>query len=300
MDRLESEVRSILESRDATDHVPAFVTRDPTTLAALRLADAVATRSTTLLIEGESGTGKSLVAQRVHGRSRRHRAFRRVALDTPDATRATLEGGERAGTLFLPGLDRASLESQAEIVAWFARQLDARASDPLAPRIIAASARPLAESVERGDLRADLANRLDVVTLQLPPLRERLCDLSALIRHFAVATGHFSETDIRCSPEALAALAEHPFRGNLRELENRVRRLAALRPEPPVDASLLLKPDPASSTRATAPVRSLRELEREAIEGSLARHGNNRTRASRELGISVRTLRNKLQRYGGA
>ena len=120
----------------------------------------------------------------------------------------------------------------------------------------------------------------------------------SLIRHFALATGRFGEEDIRCSPQALGRLAEHPFRGNLRELENRVGRLAALRPEPPVDASLLLDPDPASTTRRDATRRSLKELEREAIERALARHGNNRTRASRELGISVRTLRNKLQRYG--
>jgi DNA-binding NtrC family response regulator len=173
--------------------------------------------------------------------------------------------------------------------------------EPVDVRVVATSQRDLAREVEAGRFREDLYFRLDVIVLHVPPLRERPADIPLLARHFLAraAEAHGTEPP-RLGDEALEVLAGHPFRGNVRELENLMRRAAVLFAGRDVDAGRLVSPAAGGERAVTVPglrTFNLRDIERQVIARSLAETGGNRTRASELLGISVRTLRNKIKAY---
>lgn len=295
--RLETALAVALERRsgDALPD-PTFVTWDPATTRVLRLAEACAATEATLLFEGESGTGKSLLARHVHARStRRWRPL--LVLDPSDPESAQEVGAEaEAGTLLVPGIDEASERFQKRLLE---RMQPALAAPR--PRVIATTRRALSGEGATHPLRPELALRLSVLPLRIPPLRERAADLTRLTRHLVAR--HAAARGVpppRVTPDAVEWLRGRSFRGNVRELENLVRRAVLLRPGAEIDAAALQGAPPAAvdADRDTGADLNLRELERHAIERCLARYGNNRTHASRALGISVRTLRNKIRRYG--
>lgn len=295
-----------------------------------RARQAAATDSD-ILLEAESGTGKELLARWIHGASRRRggpfiavncAALPETLLESElfGHARGAFSGADRAkpgkfelaqgGTLLLDEIGEMPLSLQPKLL----RALQEREVDPLgatAPvavdvRVIATTNRALRAMAEEGRFRADLYYRLHVVPLRLPPLRERREDVAALAAHFLRKHG---PAEAEFTPELLAALAQRDWPGNVRELENFARRALALAAGPRIGLEALEEEAPAPGASPALPGErpgrggelrpglSWREAERQLLEATLAATGGNRTRAASMLGISLRTIRNKIREY---
>ncbi len=302
----------------------------------------VAPQSATILLGGETGTGKTRLARQIHNLSgRRDEPFLVVNCETLTSSSverdlfghvqgafqgaATDRVGKFAevgrGTLFLDGIDALPPAIQTKLL----RVVDDRAFEPLGAtetvplraRLIAASNRPLDEEVAERRFRSDLYYRLNVVGLELPPLRDRRDAIAPLAHRFL---NEFASDEGRnfdpISADALQALQNHDWPGNVRELRNVVARCVALCPDrsirredlPPsvLDANSRIT---TSSTRGTHPIltstfprsfdaRTQGQNELARITEALEKHGNNRLRTAGELGISRMTLYKKLYKYG--
>ncbi|MFQ5698775.1 MAG: sigma 54-interacting transcriptional regulator [Myxococcota bacterium] len=195
------------------------------------------------------------------------------------------------------------------------QRLGARAPVDVDFRLVATTNRNLASETRAGRFREDLYYRLNVIPVRLKPLRERIEDIPLLIRHFVATYARRNDSMPRFTPAALRALSAHAWPGNVRELENLVQRVLLtlpgrdiapadlglggtnLAPEPRVDAPPKSPARDADGESAHPPLGTIREMERWLIGETLRRMHGNRTRASRELGISLRTLRNKIHEY---
>ncbi|CAH2599754.1 DNA-binding transcriptional regulator NtrC [Rhodovastum atsumiense] len=283
-----------------------------------RLADSEAT----VLITGETGTGKEVVARAIHRHGRRSgRAF--VALNCAAIPATLLESqlfghargaftgatADRAGsfrdadggTLFLDEIGDMDLAMQAKLL----RVLQDRVVVPVGGRpvpvdvrILAATHRDLRTMVAKGSFREDLFYRIGVVPVQLPPLRERLSDILPLAEHFLALAGSAK----RLSAEAAARLLAYPWPGNVRELRNAIERAAVLAPLPVLTAADFGFLD---GTEAAAPdwlagdlPGAVARLEAEMIRRALASCGGNRAEAARRLGIHRQLLYEKMRRLG--
>jgi len=301
------------------------------------LVDRVAPQNVTVLVTGESGTGKEVVAREIHARSpRAEEPFIAVNIGGIHAElmESELFGHERgaftgaesrklglfelagAGTLFLDEIGEMPLPLQVKLLRVLQerkiRRLGGSRDIPIDARIISATNRDIDALVREGRFRDDLFYRLNVVRIAVPPLRERAEDIPLLagflLERIAARMGKPRK---ELTPAALDALSSYPFPGNIRELENVLER-AMIYCEgemiETVDLDLHGLPSrlaPANSSGAgrrgetlTDKVEPLEELERRAIIQALAKWRGNRTRASEELGISRRTILNKIKRYG--
>jgi transcriptional regulator with GAF, ATPase, and Fis domain len=282
-----------------------------------------------VLIEAESGTGKELVARLIHRLSpRRERAF--VAVNCAAFPESLLESElfgyakgaftgaanlklgkfelADGGTLLLDEVGEMPLALQPKLL----RVLQEREFDRLGDtrsirvdlRVIATTNRSLPQMVREGQFRPDLFYRLNVIPLSLPPLRERPGDVRELAEYFAQLYAPAGGR-MHLSPEFLTRLESHSWPGNVRELANCIRRVVALAAGPEIDVSALeggewnasasagISPDP-----AFRPGVSLGEMERRLVEMTLEATGGNRSRAAELLGVSLRTVRNKVRSYG--
>jgi len=289
-------------------------------------AKQVAASEADVLIEAESGTGKELVARFIHRNSpRRARPF--VAVNCAAFPEALLEselfGHVRgaftgatvakpgkfeladSGTLLLDEIGEMPLALQPKLL----RVLQEREVDRLGDvrpvrvdvRVIATTNRSLRTLVEEGRFRSDLYYRLNVVPLAVPPLRERRDDIGELAEHFVRKYAPKSPPGQFClSAELRERLQEHTWPGNIRELENCIRRVLAFSRGPILGPESLNVPAAARGPQQglpPAPV-SFRDMERQLVEKTLESTGGNRTRAAEILGISLRTIRNKIREYG--
>ncbi|HTS68505.1 MAG TPA: sigma-54 dependent transcriptional regulator [Terriglobia bacterium] len=286
----------------------------------------VARTDADILLEAESGTGKELLARLVHRSSpRSQRPF--VAVNCagfPDTlleselfghlrgafTGATASKAGKfelanTGTLLLDEIGEMPLSLQPKLLRVLQEREIDRLGDtrplPVDVRIIATTNRPLGAMVAEGKFRADLFFRLNVIPLTVPPLRERREDIPDLIEHFVCK--HLSAScsrAVRFLPELLERLQAYDWPGNVRELENFVRRALVLAPGPAVGLELLPEAgfQTGDSPGGFEPGLTLRELERSLLEKTLDATGGNRTRAAGMLGISLRTVRNKIREYG--
>lgn len=309
----------------------AILTQDPGMVRLLSTIEGVATSQATVLINGESGTGKELLARFIHSRSpRAHRPFIAVnCAALPDGLlESELFGHERGaftgalirkigkfemahtGTLLLDEISEMNLGLQAKLLRVLQeREVDrvgGRDPVPVNIRVIATTNRTLYREVEQGRFREDLYYRLNVFPITVPPLRERVVDIPLLARHFATLSASRNGLPQPVISEgAFAHLQRLQWKGNVRELENVMERAVLLAgPGPimpehcPVDVREEAAPSPAVVPAITPPANgSLWEMERELIFKTLARVKDNRTHAAKELGISIRTLRNKLREY---
>ena len=316
-------------------HAPerAIITRDPSMQRLLSLAEQVADSRAAVLIQGESGTGKELLARFIHARSRRREGpFRAVNCGAlPESLlESELFGYEKGaftgavgrktgvfeqaqgGTLLLDEITEMAFHLQSRLLRVLQEgevdRVGGTRPVKLDVRVIATTNRDIRTAVAEGDFREDLFYRLNVIPLKIPPLRERKNDLPLLVRHFIEK---YNEIDGRAvknlTDDALEKLARLPFRGNVRELENLVERALLLAGGEIITVEDLLLDDglsPAEYPPRDAPAAAgtgpepLRETERRLILHALDHTAGNRTHAAKVLGISVRTLRNKLNEYG--
>jgi len=298
--------------------------------AVYRLVDAVSQNKSTVLLSGESGTGKELVARTIHQRGvLREAPF--VAINCAGLSETLLDSqlfGHRRGAFTgavadHDGVFRAAtggtllLDEVAEIPlglqAKFLRAIQEREVTPLGSsrpvpvdvRLIAATNRDLDVEVRDGRFRADLFYRLNVVLIELPPLRARRDDIPALVDHFfARYSEQYEVAPKRLAPDALEALITFDWPGNIRQLQNAIERAFALSAADVVTLADLPpgirggRPEPVAAPESTAPLRTLAEAEREVIEAAMRKAGGNKNEAARLLGIDRQRLYRKIEKYG--
>jgi two-component system response regulator FlrC len=325
----------------ADDNRP-MVVRDPSMQAVITMADQIAPSDASILITGESGVGKEVIARYVHQKSRRaNRPFISVncAAIPENLLESELFGHEKGaftgavarrigkfeeangGTLLLDEISEMDARLQAKLLrAIQEREIDrVGGAKPVRVdiRILATSNRDLAQAVRDGTFREDLLYRLNVVNLRIPSLRDRPGDVLALseffIRKYAAANGMPERV---LSAEAKRRLASHRWPGNVRELENAMHRAVLMANGPEIDEDAIRLPDgqplaaadpgvraaQAASLAAETASRSyvgqtVAAMEQQLIIDTLQHCFGNRTHAATILGISIRTLRNKLKEY---
>lgn len=296
---------------------------------ALRLAETVASSESTVLVTGESGTGKEVVARWVHERSGRSggaflsincgalpesllesELFGHVKGSFTGAVRDRqgLFAAAQGGTFFLDEIGETTPATQVKLLRVLQQRevIPVGASEPVAvdARLVAATNRDLEEEVRRGHFRGDLYYRLNVITVHLPPLRERPEDVPLLADAFLrQAAARRGEGPKALAPAALDALVAYAWPGNVRELENAVERAVILTPGVVVGADAL--PERVTARKAEALVSertpaspTLEAIERAYIGWVLQNEGGNKSRAAEVLGIDPSTLYRKLARYG--
>ncbi|MBI5496886.1 MAG: sigma-54-dependent Fis family transcriptional regulator [Deltaproteobacteria bacterium] len=286
----------------------------------------VAPSSATVLLLGESGTGKERVAREIHRLSNRSsRAF--VAVNCAALPESILEselfGSERGaftgavsregrferahgGTMLLDEIGDLPAQAQVKLLRVLqegeVERLGGGAPRKVDVRIVAATHRDLKQYVAEGRFREDLFYRLAVITLAIPPLRERLSDLPLLVSHFLARHGQKHGKPVRgMSQDAMAALHAHGWKGNVRELENALERAVVLcrgdviqRADLPEDIAGGTGAPPAQDQLSIRVGTPMADVERQVIRATLARCNDDKALAARLLGISVRTIYRRL------
>jgi DNA-binding NtrC family response regulator len=331
-------IAAVLEAvaRDRSE----FVFNDPAMERVVKLALQVAGSEASVLITGESGVGKEVMAKLLQQKSKRKdKPFVSVncAAIPEHLLESELFGHEKGaftgavarrigkfeeasgGTLLLDEISEMDVRLQSKLLRAIQERVIDRVGGSVPVkvdiRIIATSNRNLADAVREGTFREDLLYRLNVVTLRIPPLRERPADVEALAEHFARKYAELNGLPVRpFSLEARARLRMNHWRGNVRELENTVHRAVLLASGGEIDAEALTSPEGSAligaqgdvaaraALTAEAATRALvgqtvAEVEQTLILDTLDHCLGNRTHAARILGISIRTLRNKLNEY---
>lgn len=324
-------IAAILEA--ATEETSALIHGSGPMEKVISLADQIAPSDASVLIVGESGTGKELIARQIHQKSKRaNERFVSVncAAIPENLLESELFGHEKGaftgavarrigkfeeasgGTLLLDEISEMDPHLQAKLLrAIQEREIDRVGGNQpvkIDIRVIATTNRDLAEEVRAGRFREDLLFRLNVFTLNLPPLRERRDDINLLAEHFAVKFAELNAMAARpLEPAALEALRAHHWRGNVRELENTMHRAVLLAEGDTIGPQAIMISDAlgaASDDADAAPAdasamvgRTVADVERDLILNTLEHCLGNRTHAANILGISIRTLRNKLKLY---
>lgn len=308
------------------DQNGGIITQDPQVLLILQRARDIADSKVPVLIQGESGTGKELLARYIHHLSPR-REHPLVAINcaaipenlleselfghekgafTGATTRKTGRFEQAHGsTLLMDEIGEMNQSLQAKLLRvvqeWQVDRVGGKEPVPVDVRVIATTNADLTKRVQEGTFREDLYFRLNVIPLTLPPLRERAGDIPILAQRFLERSAGVHAKDISgFTPDALKAIKGHAWKGNIREVKNVLERAVLLAKGPLLDVrDLWLEGWEVSASRATSQILegSVKEVERQLILRTLEREGWNRTQASRKLGISIRTLRNKLQEY---
>jgi len=299
-----------------------WVGNDEKMRAVRSLVEKAAPTPSTVLITGESGTGKEVVAKLLHALSANAEGpF--VAINIGGVPEGLLEselfGHEKgaftgaadrkrgmfelaaSGTLFLDEIGDMPIHLQVKLLRVLqerkVQRLGGTLSIPINARIVAATNRDLENLLKEGKFREDLYYRLNVIRIEVPPLRERRGDIVALTGSILEKLNRQMGRKVRgLEPDAMARLQAYGFPGNVRELENRIERAYILCSSDLITARDLGEP----FSQPSRPPRTgrLHDQERELIERVLAKHGGNRTRAAAELGISRRTLFNKIREAG--
>jgi DNA-binding NtrC family response regulator len=276
----------------------------------------VAPTNTTVLLEGETGTGKELVARAIHAASKAHRKGELVPVHCAALPETLLESelfGHEKGSFILDEVGEIPLTMQAKLLRVLQERRFERVggteSLEIDVRVVAATNRSLLKLVKRGRFREDLYYRLHVVKIELPPLRERAEDIPLLAAHFAAKYARPGEPPKGISSEAMEKLLRHPWPGNIRELENAIERACVTAGGPKIEPNDLplevLKERPAAAARAVDVDRRLpelvkemtAELEREYLRRVLRRTRGNIGRCARLSGLSRRSISAKLAEY---
>ncbi|MGC8642058.1 MAG: sigma-54 interaction domain-containing protein [Isosphaeraceae bacterium] len=322
-----SEVEALRQELEGKFRAGDLVSRSPLMQRVFEILPAIATSPSTVLILGETGTGKELMARTIHSLSPRNRgpfvavncgalpdtlleselfgykagAFTGAHMDKPG--RFALA---KQGTLFLDEIGEVSPALQVRLL----RVLQDRTYEPLGAtcseaadvRVIAATNKDLAEQVRQGQFREDLYYRVNVVPLELPPLRRRKEDIPLLVDQFVARFNRLQRKTVRgVTAEALALLMAHDWPGNIRELENAIERAFVLCGDGSISIGQLPREITAHEVAGDAAVeaRSVHDiLDAQAIRAALKRNAFNRLAAARELGIHKTTLFRRMKKLG--
>ncbi len=334
--RLREENQSLRRQLQRERGLPNFVGRSRRMLEVFETIRKIADSPSNVMITGETGTGKELVAQAIHHESpRRDRPFVSVNCGAiPEGlmeselfghvkgsftgavsdTRGLFSAAD-GGTLFLDEITEIPAAVQVKLLRAIQERSIRRVGDTrdvrVDVRLIAASNRDLLPAVAEGILREDLFYRLNVIPIHLPPLRERRDDIPLLVNHFIQKLARETGKDVRgISPEALAILEQHRWPGNIRELENAIERAIVLGAGSTlhIDAlpTELLRPSIAHDVTLEIPPdgldleATLESIEQRLLRAALERSGGVQTRAAELLKMSFRQFRYKLQKLGAA
>ncbi|HVR14819.1 MAG TPA: sigma-54 dependent transcriptional regulator [Candidatus Limnocylindrales bacterium] len=326
--RIINENRELREALQDRHRIEGIIGESGAMLEVLSIVRRVAPSEATVLIRGESGTGKELIAKAIHFGSPRARGPL-VKVNCAALPEALLEselfGHEKGaftgaltsrqgrfelangGTIFLDEIGDLPLHLQAKLL----RVLQEREFEKVGSsrpvrvnvRIMAASHRPLEDLIQAGQLREDLYYRLNVVTIFIPPLRERRSDVALLLDHFLRYYAEKNGKTIRgLTPEGRDILLRYDYPGNVRELENIIERAVVLTRDDVIGSGDLpltvQEPEVADGDRETNLTAAVEALERRMIRDALARSDGIQTRAAELLGMGERALRYKLTKYG--
>jgi len=288
---------------------------------AYELAKKVAATDITVLIQGETGTGKDVMAKQIHRQSKRHNCpfitldcglltqnlaeselygHRKGAFSGASERKLGLVEKSHKGTLFLDEIGNIDFELQKKFLRFLEtrrfRRVGETQESQLDTRIILATNMNLQEALQKGDLREDLFYRMDVIQISLPPLRERPEDIACLARHF-LQVDAFGIGPKSISVEALKILSEYLWPGNLRELKSVINKGAIL-----ADSDIIMPPDLPPHLAVNKEVRqrwsrTLKDIEKEHIINVLEETAGNQSKASEILGINRKTLYKKIHKY---
>jgi len=279
-----------------------------------------------VLIQGENGTGKELAAHNLHLRSKRANGpflavncaaipetlveselfgHERGAFTGADRRRAGMFEAAEGGTLFLDEIGELPLAIQPSLLravqSGEIRPVGSERTRRVDVRVVAATNRDLLAEVSAGRFREDLYYRLSALEIDIPPLRERREDIALLARYFLANSPESEKRSLVLEDDAIQRLASHDWPGNVRELENAMTRLSVLATQERITAEIL---DQLVFRRARTgrsvdlPELCLEDLEKAAILAALTRLDGNKKEAARQLGVSLKTLYNKLSKYG--
>jgi two-component system response regulator AtoC len=329
-ERLRRTVASLTAQLEAATGERGVVAESRAMREALEVVGRVADRPTTVLVTGESGTGKEVIARALHRASpRAARPFVAVncaaipdtlieselfghvrgAFTGASADKSGLFEQADGSTLLLDEIGELPLALQAKLLRALQEGEIRRVGDArtrrVDVRVVAATARDLETEARAGRFREDLYYRLNVVTIRLPPLRERPEDIGSLARQFVAQLGRRFGRVLALAPEAISWLERQPWPGNVRQLENAIERAAVLSDREVLglaDFRNDLLPSPLSPREKGEGRGTLRDAvetaEREAISAALAAAAGNRRVAAQRLGVSLRTLFYKMSRLG--
>ncbi|WP_299805962.1 sigma-54 dependent transcriptional regulator [uncultured Shewanella sp.] len=285
----------------------------------------VSATDATVLIGGESGTGKELAARALYQlSSRQHKPFVAINCGAIPETLAESElfGAEKGaftgantlkigkleaadgGTIFLDEIGELPLLQQTKLLRFLQEGVISRLGQngeiKLDVRVIAATHRNLKEEVELGNFREDLFYRLNVVPIDMPPLRERKEDIGRLIEHFLkIHAGQYGVEALKLSAEAMKALLDYPWPGNVRELSNRVERFVLLGDEQELVAELASGQIAINPSQFVLPEAGFEweAFEKDCLQQAMSRHEGNRTQAAKQLGLSYKAFLYRLEKH---
>jgi transcriptional regulator with PAS, ATPase and Fis domain len=315
---------------EALPFLPEIIGQTPAIQQVLQIAQKIAPTDSTVLITGETGVGKELIAKAIHYASqRRTQPFVKVNCAAIPETLLESEwfGHEKGaftgavttkpgrfelaqgGTLFLDEVGEIALHLQAKLLGVLQDKSFERVGGVktihMDVRIIAATNQDLSSAVQAGKFRADLLYRLNVVPIHIPPLRERKEDLFPLVDYLLEKfSAKHQRSKLRVSPEIMAAFGQYPWPGNIRELENLLERMVLMAETDALELNQV--PPEIRGPQLSAPPSVFKErvdeishlAEKQMIIDALNKTNQNRTRAAALLGISRRTLQNKIKEYG--
>jgi len=294
----------------------------PTMINVMNIVKKVAGTDANVLITGENGTGKELVAREIHRLSERAGELM-VSVDIGSLTETLFEGelfghvkgaftdasedrkgkfeAAQNGTMFLDEIGNLSLRSQAKLLSVLQNRYIVRVGSnkqiPLNIRLICATNCDLSQMVSEGRFREDLLYRINTIMIEVPPLRDRVDDIPILANHFLrVNIGRYGKGRMKISTPALEKLANHEWPGNVRELQHTIEKAVIMS-----DSDVL---KPSDFVFSSAPARhlhsevTLAEMEKRAIAESLRKNSHNISLAASRLGITRQTLYNKMVKYG--
>lgn len=319
----QGENRKRKKESNARDEVPMFWGQSEAMSRVRDVVDKVAVTDANILITGENGTGKEVLAREIHRRSLR-RQSPMVSIDMGAIPESLFESelfGHKkgaftdahtdregkfitasGGTLFLDEIGNLSQQSQQKmLVALQNRSIVPLGSDEAVAvdiRLIAATNRDLFKMVGEGDFRQDLLYRINTIHIELPPLRQRKEDILPLAEIFLTRyANRYNKGELRFTEEAQQALKEYVWEGNIRELQHTVEKAVIMAENRDVDVEqLCLQPIAPSLQKAER--STLEEMERRMISEAIASSDGNMTTVAQQLGISRQTLYNKIKRYG--
>lgn len=294
----------------------------PTMIHVMNLVRKVASTDANVLITGENGTGKELVAREIHNLSKRSGELM-VSVDMGSITETLFESemfghikgaftdareerkgkfeAANNGTLFLDEIGNLSLQSQAKLLSVLQNRYVVRVGSnrqtPIDIRLVCATNRNLSEMVHNGEFREDLFYRINTIIIEVPPLRDRVDDIPILANYFLRVHGErYGKTGLRINTPALEKLSNHDWPGNVRELQHAIEKAVIMSDNP------MLKPSDFVFTAINKSIMhqdlTLEGMEKNMITESLKKYENNLSKVAGKLGITRQTLYNKMRKYG--